>query len=122
MNLVSLQTMKKIITNKTRRLISAFIIGAFVFSFLHSELGLFDYDNGHHEHHDYCKIVDGKTTRINKVTVSQQIKPPLEKIAIIPNEDDFTNHKSSTLISVKYELLIPPDNIDLYIHNSTFLI
>jgi len=37
--------------------IPTLIIAIFLFSFVHSELGLFNYDHGDHSEHDHCEIV-----------------------------------------------------------------
>ncbi len=42
--------------------IPTLIIAIFLFSFVHSELGMFNYDHGNHSEHDHCEIV--QTTSI----------------------------------------------------------
>ena len=45
---------------------------AIVFAFLHSEVGLFNYNNENHDTHDYCKIVN--TTKTFKKTTEDVVK------------------------------------------------
>ena len=40
------------------KLIALTLLGAIVFTFLHSELGFLDYDGDNHGAHDYCEIVE----------------------------------------------------------------
>ncbi|MBK6680205.1 MAG: hypothetical protein KBF60_08030 [Ignavibacteriaceae bacterium] len=64
---------------KFRRLfayIPAVIVAIFLFSFVHSELGLFNYDHGDHSEHDHCEIV--QTTNIPSVS----FKVPQPKLEI----------------------------------------
>lgn len=114
--------MKRLISNKTKKIISVLILGVFVFSFLHSELGLFNFDDGNHETHDYCLIVDGTTNQINKISNAQQLKPSLEKIACLQCINELPGTSSILSFRIKKDFLIPKDKVDLFLRNSSFLI
>jgi len=114
--------MKKIISDSTKRFISILILGALVFSFLHSELGWFNFDDGHHETHDYCQIVDGKTHQINKTVNNQLPKPSIEKIVYIHCIKELADIISISPIRIKNDFLIHINTIDLFLQHSSFLI
>ncbi|MBN8545141.1 MAG: hypothetical protein J0L60_03315 [Ignavibacteria bacterium] len=42
--------------------IPTLVLAIFLFSFFHSELGLFNYDHGNHSEHDHCEIVQVTNT------------------------------------------------------------
>jgi tRNA(Ile)-lysidine synthase TilS/MesJ len=54
--------MKNIFRNSVKRIISFLLLGFFIFTFLHSELGFLDYDDHHHACRDYCEIVKNANT------------------------------------------------------------
>lgn len=54
--------MKKIFRNSVKRIIALILLGFFIFSFLHSELGFLDYDGHNHACQDFCKIVTNANT------------------------------------------------------------
>jgi len=114
--------MKKIFSNTTRSLTALIILGAFIFSFMHSELGLFNFDDGNHETHDYCLIVDGTTNQISKISNTQQLKPSLEKIACLHCFNELPGTSSILSFRIKKDFLIPKDKVDLFLRNSSFLI
>lgn len=57
----------KISQTKMIKLITLTLLGAIVFMFLHSELGLLDFDGHNHGSHDYCEIVKNISTHLKTV-------------------------------------------------------
>ncbi|PIX93040.1 MAG: hypothetical protein COZ25_12750, partial [Ignavibacteria bacterium CG_4_10_14_3_um_filter_37_18] len=50
---INLQEMNELFRNSAKRLIALLLLGFFIFSFLHSELGLLDHDNDNKACVDY---------------------------------------------------------------------
>jgi len=121
MNFVSLKPMKRLILNRTKRFFTLLILGAFIFSFLHSELGLFDYDNGNHESHDYCLIVKNSHVHSVKTVTVQPIKEIVEKTVCLHCFEEIQGQEDLSLI-VNNEFSSPRHSSEIYLHNNTFLI
>jgi hypothetical protein len=68
--------------HKIKRLIGIAILTVFVFSFLHSELGLLDHDDDNHSSHDHCTIVNGSTTPTSKTNTSELTKLKVQFVFI----------------------------------------
>lgn len=67
----------KISQNKMIKLVSLTLVGAIIFTFLHSEFGFLDSEGDNHSTHDYCEIVKG--ARIEKPNTQNKISPPIIK-------------------------------------------
>jgi hypothetical protein len=48
--------------NHIRLLTTVLVFSALAGSFLHSELGVWDYDNANHSRHDFCELVKATAT------------------------------------------------------------
>ena len=113
--------MKKIFRNTTTKIISLILLGFFVFSFLHSELGFLDYDGDNHGTHDYCEIIKNTNTH------SSILKDELTKLEI--NKDicfHCFEEIEATAVQTSFERtdhhLKAKPSTDLYLFNNIFLI
>ena len=113
--------MNELFRNSAKRLIALLLLGFFIFSFLHSELGLLDHDNDNKACVDYCEIIKNANTHSN---ILKDELPKLElnkdicihcleeiKAQIVQTSFEITDHHQKTK-------LFP----DLYLLNRTFLI
>ncbi len=113
--------MKNIFRNSVKKIIALLLLGFFVFSFLHSELGLLDYDGNNHGAHDYCEIVKNTNNH------SKTLKDELPKLEV---NKDFCIHCFETIeaqaVQTSFEItghhLKAKPFTDLYLFNRTFLI
>lgn len=113
--------MKKIFRNSTTKIISLTLLGFFIFSFLHSELGFLDYDGDNHGTHDYCEIVKNTNTHSN---ILKDELPKLE-----PNKDicihcfeEIEAQETQTSFEITDHHFTTKPFPDLYLLNRTFLI
>jgi len=113
--------MNELFRNSVKRIIALLLLGFFIFSFLHSELGFFDYDGDSHGTHDHCEIVKNSIPHANilriefsKINLNKDIcLHCLEEIKahIVQTSFELSDHHQKTK-------LFP----DLYLFNRTFLI
>ena len=97
------------------------LLGFFVFSFLHSELGLLDFDGNNHGVHDYCEIVKNTNNH------SKTLKDDLPKLEI---NKDFCFHcfeeieaqVTQTCFERTDDHQIVKQSTEVYLFNRTFLI
>ena len=113
--------MKNVFKNSVKRTIAILFLGFFVFTFLHSELGFWDFDGDNHGAHDYCEIV--KNISIHTKTIKDEL-PKLELTKILCNH---CFHAEETPISnVVYDKTdqhtIVKHSTETYLFNNTFLI
>ncbi len=113
--------MKKIFRNTTTKIISLSLLGFFVFSFLHSELGFLDYDGDNHGTHDYCEIDKNTNTHSNI------LKDELSKLE--PNKDicihlfeEIEAQETQTSFEITDHHFTTKPFLDLYLLHRTFLI
>lgn len=88
---------------KFRRLfayIPAVIVAIFLFSFVHSELGLFNYDHGDHSEHDHCEIV--QTTNIPGVSFKVP-QPKLEINKFLSENINLSSEFCDIIHPVRYQ-------------------
>jgi hypothetical protein len=113
--------MNELFRNSAKRIIALLLLGFFIFSFLHSELGLLDHDNDNKACVDYCEIIKNANTHSN---ILKDELPKLElnkdvcihcleeiKAQIVQTSFEITDHHQKTK-------LFP----GLYLLNRTFLI
>lgn len=96
-------------------------LGAFVFSFLHSELGLLDFDGNNHGAHDYCQIVKN-TNPHTKILREDLPKLELNKDICIHCIDDVKGDDVITSLAITNEHQIFKQSTKVYLFNRTFLI
>jgi hypothetical protein len=110
-----------IFINRTKRKIALILLGFFVFSFLHSELGFLDYDGDNHGAHDYCQIV--KNTVTHSKILSTNL-PRLEKNRVICFNffEEITAQVVQTSFFVTDHHLKEKPSSELFLVNSAFLI
>jgi len=104
-----------------RRFIGALILGVFVFSFLHSELGFLNHDDDNHSSHDHCTIVNGSTTPTTRTNASDLTKLIVDFVfipKIIGEEDQNTLTYFSETDNPHYS----NKTNKVYLDNNTFLI
>jgi hypothetical protein len=104
-----------------KKITALILLGFFVFSFLHSELGFLDFDGDNHGAHDYCQIVKNANTH------SKVIREDLPKLEI--NKDICNNcfeeieaQETQTSFERTDHHLKAKPSTDLYLFNNTFLI
>lgn len=104
-----------------KKIISAFILTAIVFAFLHSEAGLLDYDDSNHGAHDYCELIKDINAHSN---IQQQRLPRIE----FNDASCFYCFEKNETQTVQTSFEIEDQNLkanpstDLYLFNRTFLI
>jgi hypothetical protein len=117
----SMMIQRKIPGGFETRVISIVIFTALMFTFLHSEVGLFDFDNHNHGVHDYCDIV--KNTNLHSNILREELpKLELNKDNYIHSSETFETRVSQTSFVITNQHLKAKPFHDLYLVNSTFLI
>ena len=95
---------------------------AIVFTFLHSEAGLLDYDDSNHSAHDYCEIVKSATTKITKDVPKDIVKLQVNASICFHNIDE-TNRLTKAITTLDSEQFYTPQKTtEVYLFNRTFLI
>jgi hypothetical protein len=120
--------LQKIVVNKCYSLncsgVTAFLIlAAFIFLFIHSELGLWFPENHYHNSHDFCKLVDGSTTQIQKSPKSTTA--PITVVAFLTFQsplDQLFSGKTIQATDVSGLNKSHSCSAALYLANSLFLI
>ena len=113
--------MKEIFRNSVKKAIALVLLGLFVFSFLHSELGFLDFDGDNHGAHDYCQIVKNTNTH-SKVIREDLPKLELNKDICIHCFEEIEAQEAQTSFErIDHHLKAKPST-DLYLFNNTFLI
>lgn len=113
--------MKKSFRHSVKRTISLLFLGAFVFSFLHSELGLHNFDGDNHGAHDYCQIVKNTNTHSNILRAELPKLDFNKDICFHCFEEIEAQETQTSFERVDHHLKTQP-SIDLYLFNNTFLI
>lgn len=107
--------------NKLKRIIAFTIFYGFVFSFLHSELGFWDYDKHNHSTHDFCEIV--KNTNIHsKILRSELPKLEFNKDICFHCFEESKLQAVHTFFVITEQHLKTKPFIKPYLFNSSFLI
>ena len=112
----------KIITTAFRTKVVAVILLAIIsFTFLHSEAGLFDFDDSNHCSHDYCELVKNVNSHSN---ILQQKLPLIKFIDVICSHcfEKFEMQMVQTSFEKENQNLKANLFFDLYLFNKTFLI
>lgn len=106
---------------KNVKLIGIALLGAFIFTFLHSELGLLDFENHDHGTHDYCEIV--KNINSHTKTLRDDL-PKLEITKIICLNCITGKEKIESRVFFEKSVyhIIEKHSTETYLFNSTFLI
>jgi len=113
--------MKIFFRNSVKRKIALILMGVFIFSFLHSELGFLDFDGDTHGEHDYCQIVKN-TNPHTKILREDLPKPELNKAICIHCFDEIEAQETQTSFERADLHLQAKPTSDLYLFNNTFLI
>lgn len=113
--------MKKIFPNNSKRTIALILLGVFVFSFLHSELGFLDFDGDNHGAHDYCQIIKNTNTH-SKVLREDLPKLERNKDICIHCIDDIKAVDVVITLASTDEHQLFKQSTEAYLFNRTFLI
>jgi hypothetical protein len=113
--------MKIFFRNSVRGTIAILFLGFFVFSFLHSEVGLLDFDGDNHGAHDYCQII--KNTNAHSKILREDLPKlePNKDICIHCFEEIEAQETQTSFERTDHHLKAKPST-DLYLFNNTFLI
>ncbi len=107
--------------NKLKKTIALLLLGFFVFSFLHSELGFLNFDGDNHGAHDYCQIV--KNTNVNSKILREELpKLELNKDICLHCFEEIKAQETQTSFEKTDQYLKAKPSTDLYLLNNTFLI
>jgi hypothetical protein len=114
--------MKEIFRNSVKKAIALVLLGLFVFSFLHSELGFLNFDKDNHGEHDYCQIV--KNTNTHSKTLGSELPTKVEfnKDICVHCFEEIEAQETQTFFGRTDHHLKAKPSTDLYLFNNTFLI
>jgi len=103
------------------KLVALALLGTIAFTFLHSELGFFDFDGDNHGAHDFCEIVKNISSRTK--TIKDEL-PKLGLTKILYNRCPQVEKTSvpSFIYNKTYQHTILKRSTHTYLFNSTFLI
>ena len=113
--------MKNIFRHSAKRIIALLLLGFIVFSFLHSELGLLDFDSDNHGTHDYCQIIKNTNTH-SKILPNTLPKLELNKDLCVHCFEKTVSQATKTSFEITDHHLKAKPSTDLYLFNNTFLI
>ncbi len=108
-------------TNKILNIVTLLALTVFAFTFLHSELGLLDFDGHNHGVHDYCEIVKNSNTHSNIL----RIEPPkleLNKDIGFHCFEEIEAQATQTSYEITDHHFKRKPFTDLYLLNKSFLI
>jgi len=106
---------------KIKRFIGIAVLTVFVFSFLHSELGLLNHEDENHSTHDHCTIVNGSTTPTSKTSASELTKLKVQSV-FIPKIIEVENQRALTFFLETDNPHFTNKTNKVYLDNNTFLI
>ena len=78
------------------RLVALIVIGSLAVSFLHSELGVWDFDDDDHGRHDFCELVKSASA-MHKLAKTELVKPVPLKDMMPARGINFENSYSTLL-------------------------
>jgi len=107
--------------NDLKRIIAIILLGSFVFTFLHSELGFLDFDGDNHSAHDFCEIVKNIHTHSQ---ISREELPKLEfnKDIFVHCFESIQAQTAQTSLEISDHHLKAKPVIDLFLFNRILLI
>ncbi|MCR4418006.1 MAG: hypothetical protein NUV92_09730 [Ignavibacteria bacterium] len=103
------------------KLVALALLGTIAFTFLHSELGFFDFDGDNHGAHDFCEIVKNISSR-TKTIKDELPKLGLTKILCTRCLQIEETSVQSFIYNKTYQPTILSHSTHTYLFNSTFLI
>ncbi len=107
--------------NRISKGIAVIILAAIVFAFIHSEVGLFDFDSNNHGAHDYCEIVKNTNTH-SKILREDLPKLELNKDICIHCFEKIEVQVTRTCFERTDQNIIVKHTTELYLFNRAFLI
>lgn len=119
--------MNKFLINKVvptafrTNVVALILLTIMTFAFLHSEVGLFDFDDSNHGSHDYCELIKDVNAHSN---IQQQKLPRIEFNDAICFHCFEKNETQTvqTSFEIENQNLKANPSTDLYLFNRTFLI
>jgi len=112
--------MKNILRNSVKKIIALLLLGFFVFSFLHSEFGLLDYDGGNQACRNYCEIIK-KADTYSKI-LRDELPVKLNKDICFHCFEEIEAQATQICFERTDHHLKAKPFTDLYLFNRTFLI
>ncbi len=106
---------------KIKRFIGIAVLTVFVFSFLHSELGLLNHEDENHSTHDHCTIVNGSTTPTSKTNTTELTKLKVQFVFIPKIIEEENQRVLSFFLETDNPHFTNKTN-KVYLDNNTFLI
>ncbi|HMN49555.1 MAG TPA: hypothetical protein PKD67_10485 [Ignavibacteriaceae bacterium] len=107
--------------SKIKIFIATLILGVFVLSFLHCELGFLSNNDYNHSFHDHCTIVKGSTVPTEKTNNNDLTK--LKAVTVfIPNNIQEEGQNTLAFYSETDNPHYTEKTNKVYLHNSIFLI
>lgn len=113
---------EKIFRNSAKRTIALLFLGGVIFSFLHSELGLFNYDGDNQACRNYCEIIKNADTysKILREELPSRLTP--NKEICIHCFEEFEAQVTQTCFERTDQHQIVKQSTEVYLFNRTFLI
>lgn len=119
---INLQEMNVLFNNSVKKTTAILFLGFFVFSFLHSELGFWDFDGDNQSCNNYCEIIKNADTHSKIFRDELPTKLKLNKdICIHCFEEAVAQATQTSFERTDHHLKAKPST-DLYLFNNTFLI
>ncbi len=113
--------MKKFFNNSVKKIITLLLLGFFLFSFLHSELGFLDFDGDNHGDHDYCQIVKN-TNAHSKILIEDLPKLELNKDICIHCLEKVDAQTAQIHFEIRNLRQLIKNTTGIYLFNKTILI
>lgn len=107
---------------KISNVIAAIILTVIVFTFLHSEAGLLNYDGDNHGTHDYCEIVKTAATKVTKDISKSVVSLKVDKSICFHCIDETKQSTKAFTILDSEQFHTPQKTTEVYLFNRTFLI
>jgi len=107
--------------SKIKKLTATLILGVFVLSFLHCELGFLGDNDYNHSFHDHCTIVKGSTTPNNR-TNNNDLSKQIAIIIFIPKIIEAEGQNTLAFYSETDNPHYTEKTNKVYLDNNTFLI
>lgn len=108
--------------NRVKNTIVFLLYAFFMFSFLHSEFGLLDYDGKDHGAHDYCEIIKNSDTPTKSVHDRLPILSFCNKVICSHCVSIFEAQLTKIPFNKIVQCSLSKTNIEVYLFNKTILV
>ncbi len=109
-------------SKRTNRMTAILLFAVFGFLFFHSELGLLNYDNGNHQAHCFCQIVQNTAVHTSNPVDQTLTSLKFEKIICHHCSEKVFSQKSCVFFIDNEECHSYKQSSDIYLRNNEFLI